>query len=154
MTIKLNYEDSVKKQEHTGSELQGNSGVYAEAAGEVEQSVLFMRIAECFRTGRSVVNAARGIVPELASPVLVQALATPIEQVVSGIWNELLGFNISDANSDFFDLGGDSLKAVRILSRVQKEFEIALPLTFLFEGRMTIATLCSAIEEALEMKNS
>jgi FkbH-like protein len=151
--IKPNLDDSVQKHELHGSELRGNSGVYTDATGEVAQSALFMRIAEHFQTGRSVVNAARGIVSELASPVMTQTLATPMEQTVAKIWSELLGFSIADGNADFFDLGGDSLKAIRVLSRVQKEFEVALPLTFLFEGRMTIATLCSAIKVALEMKN-
>ena len=87
--------------------------------------------------------------PELLSTAGTPAPSPSVEQTVSQMWSELLGRSIPSLDSDFFDLGGDSLKAIRVLSRIQKRFQVILPLALFFEGRITIAMLCSAIEEAL-----
>lgn len=114
------------------------------------QSELFEHIAASFQTARSVVEAARRLLaPGLTDRVPLQAPTTPMEQKVARIWSELLGFTISDVQDDFFDLGGDSLKAVRVLSQLQKEFRVTLPLSLFFEKETTITTLCSAIAESL-----
>lgn len=76
---------------------------------------------------------------------------TPAEEVIAGIWTELLKRDRVGAEDNFFDLGGDSLLATRVVSRVRSEFEIDLPLRRFFEGS-TVAALAGAVEEILVRK--
>jgi acyl carrier protein len=57
----------------------------------------------------------------------------PVEEVVTGIWAELLGLEKVGAEDDFFALGGHSLLATQVLARVTAIFQVELPLRRLFE---------------------
>ncbi|MCA1708937.1 MAG: condensation domain-containing protein, partial [Actinobacteria bacterium] len=61
------------------------------------------------------------------------------------MWGEMLGVGEVGADSDFFDLGGDSLMAMRIVSRLSKSLKMAIPLSTVFDGR-TVATLAARID--------
>lgn len=52
-----------------------------------------------------------------------------IEKAIIKTWEELLGVNQVDAEDNFFEMGGNSLSALRMISRVEKEFEKKLPLS-------------------------
>jgi FkbH-like protein len=118
------------------------------------QSMLFAHIALSYQTASAIVQAARQKSSSgITAPIICRAPETPVERAVAKIWSELLGFAVSDSDSDFFDLGGDSLKAVRVLSQVQEKFQVALPLVVFFEEKTTVATLCSAINDALRERN-
>ena len=70
---------------------------------------------------------------------------TALEQVIAGVWSELLGLERVGRNDNFFALGGHSLLAARIIARLSKEFEVELSLrSFLQEP--TIAALAREIE--------
>ena len=56
-----------------------------------------------------------------------------IEEQLISIWQEVLGKEKIGIKDDFFDLGGHSLKVTRLSGRIQKEFEVAIPLKSLFE---------------------
>ncbi|KYF72785.1 hypothetical protein BE15_02750 [Sorangium cellulosum] len=45
-----------------------------------------------------------------------------IESRLAGIWRELFGGNVLRPDADFFELGGNSLTAVRLLSRIEDSF--------------------------------
>lgn len=62
-----------------------------------------------------------------------------IKQLTS-IWQELLGLESVGPDDNFFDLGGDSALAVHLFSRIEKTFNVNLPLATLFEAP-TIAEL-------------
>ncbi|MBZ4422890.1 amino acid adenylation domain-containing protein [Myxococcus sp. RHSTA-1-4] len=62
------------------------------------------------------------------------APATPEELALAGIWSELLGRPRIGARDDFFALGGHSLMAARIVSRVREALGVELPLTAVFEA--------------------
>ncbi|HSG41190.1 MAG TPA: amino acid adenylation domain-containing protein, partial [Thermoanaerobaculia bacterium] len=79
------------------------------------------------------------------SPV---APRTPVEEVLAGIWAELLGLERVGANDHFFDLGGHSLFATRVTSRLRGVFGIEMPLRDLFEAPR-LADLATRIEAAL-----
>ena len=59
---------------------------------------------------------------------------TPTEEVLAGIWAELLGAARVGAEDDFFALGGHSLMATQVISRVRQAFGVELPLRDLFEA--------------------
>src|SRR6185369_12630246 len=72
---------------------------------------------------------------------------TPTEEVLAGLWTEVLGRERIGVHESFFDLGGHSLLATRVTSRLRDLFGVEMPLRTLFE-RPTVAELCAAVEEA------
>jgi acyl transferase domain-containing protein/acyl carrier protein len=70
---------------------------------------------------------------------------TPTEQSIAQIWSELLGVEQIGAHDSFLALGGDSLLAVRLISRLRDVFNQDIPLRLIFEAS-TVAELAKAVE--------
>jgi amino acid adenylation domain-containing protein len=68
----------------------------------------------------------------------------PVETALAKIWAELLGRDRIGRHDHFFELGGHSLLAVRLLSRVQSEFEVAADVRMLF-NYPTLAQFAEAL---------
>ncbi|MCC6344065.1 MAG: hypothetical protein IT166_17820 [Bryobacterales bacterium] len=66
-----------------------------------------------------------------------------IEQL-SRIWESILGIDSIQPDQDYFDLGGDSSLAVQMFARIEKLFQVKLPLATLYEAS-TIAGLARII---------
>jgi amino acid adenylation domain-containing protein len=73
---------------------------------------------------------------------------TPAEELLAGIWREVLGRAEIGVDDDFLDLGGHSLLIAQVLVRVRATFGVELPVRAAFEAR-TLAALARRIEEAL-----
>ena len=58
---------------------------------------------------------------------------TPLEEIVAGIWSEVLAIDQVPVDMDFFDLGGHSLLATQIISRLRESLRLQLPMRVLFE---------------------
>jgi acyl carrier protein len=69
---------------------------------------------------------------------------TPAEEVIAGIWAELLKLEAVSIHDNFFDLGGHSLLATQVVSRVSDNFHLDLPLRALFESP-TVAKLALTV---------
>ena len=69
---------------------------------------------------------------------------TPIEDILTDIWAEILGLEQIGVYHNFFELGGHSLLATQVISRIQDSFAIKLPLRTLFENQ-TIADLAVSV---------
>ncbi len=78
---------------------------------------------------------------------------SPTEELLAGIWADLLGVAQVARTENFFDLGGHSLLATRVLSRVRQIFAVELPVISLFEAP-TLAGLAARIEESLRSPGS
>ena len=61
------------------------------------------------------------------------------------IWKKALGVENMGVRDDFFDLGGHSLKAARVLAEVEREIGVELPLSALFRGA-TVESLARIIQ--------
>jgi amino acid adenylation domain-containing protein/FkbH-like protein len=72
---------------------------------------------------------------------------TPVEEIIAGIWSEVLGVHGVGIHDSFFDLGGHSLLATQVISRIREALHVAIPLTALFE-LPTVAALAERLGEA------
>jgi amino acid adenylation domain-containing protein len=70
---------------------------------------------------------------------------SPAEQLLTEIWSEVLGCEQVGVNDNFYELGGHSLKATQIVSRVRNALQVDLPLRIFFES-LTIAELARTLE--------
>jgi amino acid adenylation domain-containing protein len=70
---------------------------------------------------------------------------TPVEEVMAGIWAEVLSVDELSVQDNFFDLGGHSLLAIQLIARLREAFQVDLPIRSLFEST-TVAGLAEQIE--------
>lgn len=89
--------------------------------------------------------------PDMDAPFL--APRNSLEKRLAGIWSSVLEIEQIGVHDNFFDLGGDSLIASRIVSRVFQEFQLRVPLHVLFHSP-TVAELAAIVTERQETKAS
>lgn len=82
--------------------------------------------------------------PDLDQPYVPPR--TPGERQLAEIWAEVLSLDQIGIDDNFFDLGGHSLAATRVVSQVIKKFRLELPLKALFESP-TVAQMATVIVE-------
>ena len=82
--------------------------------------------------------------PELSQNYV--APNTPTEEILTGIWQDILGLTKIGINDNFFKLGGHSLLATQVIALIRKTFNLELPIRSLFDAP-TIALLAQVIEE-------
>jgi amino acid adenylation domain-containing protein/non-ribosomal peptide synthase protein (TIGR01720 family)/FkbM family methyltransferase len=102
------------------------------------------------KVDRKALPAPDGARPELAT---FNPPRTPTEELLAGIWAQVLRLEKVGRQDDFFELGGHSLIATQVISRVREAFGVELPLGELFEAP-TLAVLAGRIEAALQAGRS
>jgi amino acid adenylation domain-containing protein len=73
---------------------------------------------------------------------------TQIEEVLLGIWANILGIEQLGINDNFFEFGGHSLLATRLLSQIRNELRVEVQLSKVFEAP-TVSRFAEYIEQAL-----
>src|SRR6185369_4302589 len=99
------------------------------------------------KVDRSALPAPDGSRPELEKEYA--APSTAVEEVLAGIWSEVLGVEQVGIHDNFFELGGHSLLATQVVSRVREAFRVELPLSELFE-KPSIEELAAVIEAGMQ----
>ncbi len=84
------------------------------------------------KTDRLRLPAVEGIRPEMAVPF--SPPGTPTEETLARLWAEALGLDRVGVHDDFFELGGDSLLALKLLSRIEQTFQTPLSLKELLQA--------------------
>ncbi len=59
---------------------------------------------------------------------------SPVEGVLAQIWAQVLTLDRVGIHDNFFDLGGNSLAATRVVSRIIQEFQLEVPLQSLLQS--------------------
>lgn len=88
--------------------------------------------------------------PDRARPDLLAPFAaprTPTQEVIAGIFADVLDIERIGVHDNFFELGGHSLLAARVASRIRTLFHVDLPLGRIFDTP-NVAGLAHAVESA------
>jgi len=71
---------------------------------------------------------------------------TATEEVIAGVWCQVLRLSRVGVEDNFLEIGGHSLLATQVISRVRELFRVDVPLRALFENP-TVAGLAAAVEK-------
>jgi amino acid adenylation domain-containing protein len=82
--------------------------------------------------------------PVLPSSTSEEKPASAAEEVVAGLFADLLGLPAVGRNDSFFDLGGHSLLATQLAKRIGEAFDCDVPVPLLFEAP-TVAALTARL---------
>jgi acyl-coenzyme A synthetase/AMP-(fatty) acid ligase/acyl carrier protein len=63
-----------------------------------------------------------------------QLPTSQLEKQLIKIWNQILGLKKISVNDNFFELGGSSLNIIAINNKLMEQFDIAIPLTVIFQN--------------------
>jgi acyl transferase domain-containing protein len=83
--------------------------------------------------------------PSLATPYV--APETAMEQRIAAVWQQVLGFQQIGVEDNFFDLGGDSLVAIQVASRLKEALNMEFPVAKLYQA-VTVRSLAQVLTES------
>lgn len=86
--------------------------------------------------------------PNSFQPAIKQGPRNEIERTIAAVWQDLLGVGHTDIYTDFFELGGDSMSANRLVARLNNIYKIELSLLEFYR----VPTLASLAELILDQQ--
>jgi amino acid adenylation domain-containing protein len=111
---------------------------------------VFVMLEEMPLTLNGKIDRKRLPMPDQTREAIGQFVAprTAVEEILSGIWMQVLGVKQVGVRDNFFEIGGHSLLATQVISRVRETFRTEISLRSLFEAP-TIEALAGHVEAAL-----
>jgi amino acid adenylation domain-containing protein len=91
----------------------------------------FLPLSENGKVDRAALAAMESGPKQQTAPA--RALSTELERTLAQLWQRILKVQNVGLDDNFFDLGGDSLLLVAVHSNLQKQLQVEIPLTELFE---------------------
>src|ERR1019366_5229821 len=88
-----------------------------------------------------------GAAPDIGAEQGSVAPRTPLEKTLAGIWEEVLEVAAVGVEDDFFEIGGHSLKAVRVLSRIKHRLGRSVEMADFF-ANPTVAGLAASMDRS------
>ena len=88
--------------------------------------------------------------PEQTGEAIADYVAprTPEEELLAGIWAEVLEVERLSVHDDFFARGGHSLLATQVIARMREVFHVDVPLRSMFDNP-TVAQLSAALKQGV-----
>ena len=80
-------------------------------------------------------------------PIPYVAPETELEQRIAAVWQTVLGFEQIGVEDNFFDLGGDSLVAIQVASRLKEALNMDFPVAKLYQA-LTVRSLAQVLSES------
>ncbi|MEM9325298.1 MAG: phosphopantetheine-binding protein, partial [Bacteroidota bacterium] len=71
-----------------------------------------------------------------------------IEELVAEVWQEVFSLEKIGINENFLELGGHSLTAIKIVSRLAEQLDLTIPVSIIFE-RPNIAEIAQYVEQRI-----
>ena len=87
------------------------------------------------------------------SMTALSGAGTATEHAVAKVWAEVLRSPTVEADANFFDIGGDSMKAMEVIARISQDLGIELPLMSFFEDP-TIKHLAEVVDELTPQRSA
>ncbi|MBO2945611.1 acyltransferase domain-containing protein [Paenibacillus sp. F411] len=123
---------------------------FLQSGQEVASATAADSSASSYPTDKGEVDSATGVT-EPSAPAAAAALDKSPEGVleeVRGIWEDLFGISPIGLDDDFFTLGGNSMLAIQLMTRIRNAYDIELQLENMFD-EPTIRGLARQVIEAL-----
>jgi amino acid adenylation domain-containing protein len=108
-----------------------------------------MPLTPAGKTDRRALPDSGKIRPDIDTPY--KAPQTAVEKFLAQSWADILSLDEVGVHDNFFDLGGHSLAAMRIISLIIRQFDLEISMQCLLAAP-TIAELAALIDEQMEKK--
>jgi FkbH-like protein len=115
------------------------------ATKSTPRRVDYVRIATDLRRPADILAHIRAASMRQSSPP-ADPPRTPLERDLAALWADLLHVTSVGVHESFFEIGGHSLLAVQLLSRVRQIYGVDLSLEVVYSGEFTVAELAKAVE--------
>ena len=102
---------------------------------KIVNNLIFSRydLSDIYYENIASLRSLKGIITSRGTVEIIEDNYTETEFKIAQIWNQVLGIEEIGLHDNFFDLGGHSLHATQVISKIRAEFDIELALRVLFE---------------------
>ena len=80
----------------------------------------------------------------------IKSFDLPYETDLKEIWEEILGLEVSNPDDRFFDIGGSSLYAIKLINFIERKFNVSIPVIAIFKAP-TIRQLAPKIDREVQL---